>query len=237
MRQDSVAVRIRQKKMSNIFTASIGKKLVMALAGLFLVTFLLVHLGINITLILFPTTRVFNIAAHFMATNIVIKVFEVILFGGIILHILYGLILQVQNWLARPKRYRKANYAQTSFFSKFMIHTAIIIGVFMAIHLTDFYFKSKFGHVPEVSYGGAKTYHDLGSMVLAKFRHPGYVIFYVACFLFLGFHLLHGFQSAFQTLGINHKVYTPVIKGLGVVYTIIVVAGFTAIPIVIYFFR
>ena len=97
--------------MSNIFTTSIGKKLVMALAGLFLILFLLVHLGINMTLILFDSSRIFNIAAHFMATNILIKVFEVILFGGILLHILYGLILQVQNWLARPLRYRVMNFS------------------------------------------------------------------------------------------------------------------------------
>jgi succinate dehydrogenase / fumarate reductase cytochrome b subunit len=222
--------------MSNIFASSIGKKLMMALAGLFLSIFLLVHLGINLTLILFEDPRIFNIAAHFMATNLVIKIIEVVLFGGIILHILYGLILQVLNWLARPVRYRKANYAQTSFFSKFMIHTALIILVFMVIHLVDFYFKAKFGHVEEVIYNG-KHYHDLGTLVVAKFRIGGFVIFYIASFLFLGFHLLHGFQSAFRTLGLDHQVYTPVVKGLGILYTLLVVAGFTIIPLVIYFTR
>ena len=223
--------------MSNIFAASIGKKLMMALAGLFLVLFLLVHLGINLTLVLFESPRIFNIAAHFMASNYLIKIFEIILFGGILLHVLYGLIVQVQNWWARPKRYRVSNYAQTSFFSKFMIHTAAIILTFLVIHLVDFYFRSKFGHIQEVTYEGGKHIHDMGSLVVAKFKIPGYVIFYIAAFLFLGFHLLHGFQSAFQTLGLNHKVYTPVIKGFGVIYTFIVVTGFTAIPVIIYFFR
>jgi succinate dehydrogenase / fumarate reductase cytochrome b subunit len=222
--------------MSNFFTSSIGKKLMMALAGLFLVVFLLVHLGINLTLILFEDPRIFNIAAHFMATNLVIKIVEVVLFGAIILHILYGIILQILNWLARPLRYRIANYAQTSFFSKFMIHTALIILAFLVIHLVDFYFKAKFGHVGEVVYNG-KHYHDLGTLVIEKFRIGGFVIFYIASFLFLGFHLLHGFQSAFQTLGMNHKVYTPLVKTLGVLYTLIVVAGFTTIPLVIYFSR
>jgi len=223
--------------MSNIFASSIGKKLVMALAGLFLILFLLVHLGINLTLILFESSRTFNIAAHFMATNILIKVFEVILFGGIFLHVLYGLILQVQNWLARPLRYRVMNFSQTSFFSKFMIHTALIIFTFLVIHLVDFYFKSKFGEVEQVTYDNLRYYPDLGALVTARFRITGYVVFYIACFLFLGFHLLHGFQSAFQTLGINHKTYTPVIKGLGIIYVFIVVAGFTVIPLVIYFTR
>jgi succinate dehydrogenase / fumarate reductase cytochrome b subunit len=224
--------------MSNIFNSSIGKKLMMALAGLFLATFLLVHLGINLTLIIFEDPRIFNIAAHFMASNIIIKVFELVLFGGILLHIIFGLILQVLNWMARPVRYRVNNPAQTSFFSKFMIHTALIILVFLVIHLFDFYFKAKFGHghVAEITYGD-KLYHDLGNMVVEKFQILWVNIFYIACFLFLGFHLLHGFASAFQTLGLNHKVYTPVIKSLGYIYTFIVVGGFCVIPLWIYLTR
>ena len=221
--------------MSNIFSSSIGKKLLMALIGLFLVLFLLVHLGINLTLIICESSKPFNVASHFMATNIVIKVFEVILFGAILLHILYGLILQIQNWLARPKRYKVANYAQTSFFSKFMIHTALIILLFLVIHLIDFYIRSKFGEIGEITYENGKHYHDLAGMVTGRFQMTGYVIFYLVCFLFLGFHLLHAFQSAFQTLGLNHKSYTPFIKKLGMIYTIVVVSGFTIIPIVIYF--
>lgn len=223
--------------MSNIFTYSIGKKLIVALAGIFLILFLLVHLGINITLILCETTKPFNIAAHFMGTNIIVKIFEVILFGGIVIHIIYTLILQVQNWLARPIRYRIPNFAQLSFFSKFQIHTAAIILVFLGIHLTNFYFKSRFGGLEEITYDGTKYLPDLGSLVIQKFQMPGFVILYIAFFIFLAFHLLHGFQSAFQTLGLNHQSYTPFIKILGVIYSIIVFTGFTAIPIVIYFTR
>jgi succinate dehydrogenase / fumarate reductase, cytochrome b subunit len=223
--------------MSNIFTYSIGRKLIVALAGIFLILFLLVHLGINITLILCETTKPFNIAAHFMGTNIIVKIFEVILFGGIVIHIIYTLILQVQNWLARPIRYRIPNFAQLSFFSKFQIHTAAIILVFLGIHLTNFYFKSRFGELEEISYDGIKYLPDLGSLVIQKFQIPGFVILYIAFFIFLAFHLLHGFQSAFQTLGLNHQSYTPFIKTLGVVYSLIVFTGFTAIPIVIYFTR
>ncbi len=224
--------------MSNIFNSSIGKKLMMALAGLFLATFLLVHLGINLTLIIFEDPRIFNIAAHFMASNILIKIFEIVLFGGILLHIIYGLIVQVLNWIARPIGYKVSNPAQTSFFSRFMIHTALIILVFLLIHLFDFYFKAKFGHshVAEITYNG-KLYHDLGTMVIEKFQILWVVISYIAFFLFLGFHLLHGFGSAFQTLGLNHKLYTPVIKSLGYIYTFIVVAGFIVIPLWIYLTR
>jgi succinate dehydrogenase / fumarate reductase cytochrome b subunit len=223
--------------MSNIFTYSIGKKLIVALAGIFLILFLLVHLGINLALIFSESTRPFNVAAHFMGTNIIVKIFEVILFGGLIIHIIYTLTLQVQNWLSRPIRYRIPNFSQLSFFSKFQIHTAAIIFTFLVIHLTNFYFKSRFGGLEEITYDGVKYYNDLGSLVIQKFQMPGFVVLYIAFFIFLAFHLLHGFQSAFQTLGLNHQSYTPFIKKLGIVYSILIFTGFTAIPIVIYFTR
>lgn len=175
----------------------------MSLAGLFLIVFLLVHLGINLLLILYDSPETYNRAAHFMQTNLLIKVIEVVLFGGFFLHIIYGLIVQIENWLSRPKGYRIANYSQTSFFSRFMIHTAAIIFVFLVIHLMDFYFRAKFGEPELVRYSDGKELVDFGSMVVAKFHLPEFVIGYVLAFLFLGFHLLHGFQSAFQTLGLR----------------------------------
>jgi succinate dehydrogenase / fumarate reductase cytochrome b subunit len=220
--------------MSSIFTSSIGKKLLMSLAGIFLVVFLLVHLGINLLVIIFDDPMVFNKAAHFMSSNIVIKVFEIVLFGGILLHVIYALILQIQNWIARPKRYNKANYSNTSFFSKFMIHTAVITLVFLAIHFADFYFKAKFGHASEVMIDGV-MYHDLAREVEEKFKMLPFVIFYVAAFIFLGFHLIHGFQSAFKTLGLDNKKYTPAIQVLAIIYSVIVVAGFSLIPLLLYF--
>ncbi len=221
--------------MTNFFTSTIGKKILMAGLGLFLIVFLLVHLGINLLLIIFESRDPFNIAAHFMGTNILIKIFEFLLFGGFLLHITYGLIVQVQNWIARPVSYAKTHPSQTSFFSKYMIHTAVIIGIFLVIHLFDFYLQAKiFGGVPEVVIDG-KTYHDLGLLVFEKFKIGWVVIFYIFTFVFLGFHLLHGFQSAFQTFGLDHRTLTPVIKAAGVIYSVVVVAGFIIIPLVIYF--
>lgn len=207
----------------------------MSLAGLFLITFLLVHLGINLLLVFTENNMAFNKAAHFMGTNIFIKVFEVVLFGGFFLHIIYALILQFQNWRARPKRYYKANKSETSPFSKWMIHTAAIILLFLVVHLIDFYIKAKFiGDVADVVYDG-KHYHDLATLVVEKFQMLGYVIFYIISFLILGFHLTHGFQSAFKTLGLNNKTYTPIINVISIAYTVLVVAGFTLIPLLIYF--
>lgn len=220
--------------MSSIFTSSIGKKFLMSLAGIFLITFLVVHMSLNLLVIVNDDPMVFNKAAHFMSTNKLIKVVEIVLFVSILLHIVYALVLQVQNWLARPKRYKKFTKSETSPFSRWMIHTAIIVIVFMAIHMVDFYFKAKFGGAEEIVVDGVH-YHDLAKLVIEKFQIPGFVIFYIGAFLILGFHLIHGFQSAFKTLGLNNRRYTPLIQGLGIVYTIVIVSGFTAIPLVIYF--
>ncbi len=211
--------------MSKLLGSSITKKLVMALAGLFLILFLPVHLGINL-LLLKEDPVPFNEAAHFMATFPPIKIFEVILLGTFLIHILWGIILQIQNWMARPSRYRVTNYSQTSFFSKFMIYTGGIVLIFLVIHFINFYLM-KLGIVegdPENFY---KEAHDL-------FQLPGYITFYLVSFVILGFHLHHAFQSAFQTLGWNHKKYTPVIKALGVIYSIFIPLGFFIIPILIY---
>lgn len=217
------------------FSSSIGKKLIMSLAGLFLVVFLVVHLGINLSLILAESNDAFNKAAHFMGHNYVIKVFEIVLFLGFFLHIIYGIILQIQNWIARPYRYRVTKNTQTSFFSKYMFHTAVIVLVFLVIHVGDFYVGSKFLGKAQVINIDGKEYKDLASMVIDKFNMAGYVIFYIAAIIFLGFHLNHGFQSAFQTMGTNHNKYTPIIKGLGVAYSILIPAGFISIPLVIFF--
>jgi len=220
--------------MSGILTSSIGKKLLMSLAGIFLIVFLLVHMGINLLVIIYEDPMVYNKAAHFMTSNILIKIFEIILFGGFLLHIIYALILQIQNWIARPSRYNKTNYSNTSFFSKFMIHTATITLVFLVIHMMDFYLKAKFGHATEILVDGI-AYHDFASEILDKFKMLPFVIFYIAAIIFLGFHLIHGFQSAFKTLGMDNRKYTPVIDALALVYSIVVVAGYSIIPVIIYF--
>lgn len=214
--------------------SSLTKKYVMAFAGLFLITFLFVHMGINL-LVLLPSTDWFNIAAHFMGTNILIKIFEFVLFGGFFIHIIYGLIVQIQNWMARPERYKVEGWSHTSPFSKFMIHTAILIFIFLAIHLGDFYIKAKFlGEVGDVVING-EHYHDMAALVLAKFQYPLFVFGYIIAMVILGFHLHHGFQSAFQSLGLNHSKYTPFIKFLSTAVSVVLAVGFIIIPLVIYF--
>ncbi|RLD88095.1 MAG: succinate dehydrogenase [Bacteroidetes bacterium] len=216
---------------SSHFYSSITKKIIMSLMGLFLLTFLLVHLTLN-TFLLFDKD-LFNEGAHFMGTNPLIQVFQWVLFAGFAIHIVYGIILQIQNWASRPKGYKKRAWMEQSPFSKYMIYTGIIIFIFLAIHLGNFFFV-KMGWVgngiPEV--GGKE---DMGQLVIDLFHNGGYVAFYVIMFLLMGFHLDHAFQSAFQSLGWNHPTYWGFIKGLSRVYAIVVTLGFVIIPLVIYF--
>jgi succinate dehydrogenase / fumarate reductase, cytochrome b subunit len=212
-----------------LFYSSITKKVIMALAGLFLISFLLLHLAINLLLLKNDGGAAYMIAVKFMTTNPIIKVMEIFLFGGFFIHILIGITIQIYNWMARPRRYKIEGYSHTSFFSKYMIHTGAIIILFLVIHFINFYFK-KLGWVapPE----GVER-EDFYQMALMLFSSKFYAILYMVLMVFLGFHLHHAFQSAFQTLGLNHSKYTPFIKGLGTLYSIVVPLGFAIIPLVI----
>jgi succinate dehydrogenase / fumarate reductase cytochrome b subunit len=200
----------------------------MALAGLFLLTFLPIHFVINL-LLLKSDPVPFNKAAHFMATFPVIKIMEIVLMAVILIHVSYGIFLQIQNWLARPVGYAGGQRSETSFFSRFMIWTGASILTFLVLHFFNFYFI-KLGLVsgdPENFYSVA---HNL-------FKIPAYDFIYLTCFLLLGFHLYHAFSSAFQTLGLNHRIWTPVVKVLAWVYAIAIPSGFAIIAICLWQFR
>ena len=215
--------------------SSITKKVIMSLMGLFLITFLLVHLGLNLTLITFKSNDTFNLAAHFMGTNPVVKILEIVLFGGFIIHIFWGVILFFQNNAARPQSYAVSNNSQETFFSKYMIHTGALIFAFLVIHLMDFWYKSRFvGGMPLTQIDGV-MYEDMGKLVLDKFTDPVYSGIYVAFLFFMGFHLDHAFQSALQSIGINHSKYTPFFKKFSRFLAVVITIGYIAIPFVIYF--
>jgi succinate dehydrogenase / fumarate reductase, cytochrome b subunit len=214
--------------MSKILFSSITKKFVMALAGLFLLTFLPVHLIINLML-LKSEPGSFNAAAHFMATFPLIKIMEVVLFGTILIHLTWGIMLQIQNWMARPVGYASSNRSETSFFSRFMIWTGATVLTFLILHFFNFYFI-KLGLVkgnPE----------DFYSVAHSLFKIPAYDIIYLTCFALLGFHLFHAFYSAFQTLGLNHRIWSPVVKVVALIYAILIPAGFAFIAITLWLFR
>lgn len=207
--------------------SSITKKIWMALLGIFLMIFLVVHLSINLCLLKSDPTW-FNDAARFMGTNYVVKTFEVVLFAGFIFHILLGIILQIQNWMSRPVRYAVNNKSATPFLSKYMIWTGGIVFIFIAIHLVNFW-AMKLGWVdgPRLADGEPDFYQK----AIDLFSIPAYSLFYIALIIVLGFHLNHAFQAAFQSLGLNFNKYTKCIERFGIVYSIVVPIGFIIIPI------
>ena len=163
-----------------------------------------------------------------MATFPLIKVFEIVLMAAILIHIFYGIFIQIQNWLARPVGYKSGAKADTSFFSRFMIWTGGTIFIFLAIHFFNFYFI-KLGLVE----GDPENFYNIAHQL---FTIKGYNIFYLACFLLLGFHLYHAFGSAFQTIGLNHRIWTPVVKFVALIYAIAIPAGFASIPLILWLF-
>lgn len=209
--------------------ASITKKAIMAFAGLFLVVFLVIHLFINLFLLKGDGATTFNEFAHFMSHNYIMKVMEIVLIATIVIHILYGIILQIKNWMSRPVRYRITNKSTTSFFSKYMIYTGGVILIFFIIHFMDFWFK-RIGLVSNniVLADGEPDFYTISREL---FTNNLYSSLYIILILTMGFHLNHSFQSAFQTLGLDHSKYTPAIKAIATIYAVIITAGFIIIPL------
>jgi succinate dehydrogenase / fumarate reductase cytochrome b subunit len=204
--------------------SSLGKKLVMALTGLFLALFLIEHLIGNLLLLKNDGGEAFTAYGEFLTNpnNYIARVLEVCLFLIFIYHILNGLRLWWSNRQATDVRYKSNNpSANSTFFSRFMVWSGSITFIFLVIHLRTFFFPYRFGDPGNSLYQG----------VVEAFSSPVYSIFYIIAMILLAFHLVHGVQSAFQTLGIRHKKYTPLIKICGISFAIIICAAFALIPI------
>ncbi|MFY0627495.1 MAG: succinate dehydrogenase cytochrome b subunit [Reichenbachiella sp.] len=215
-------------------SGTIGKKVLMALTGLFLILFLVVHMAGNLQLLFNDEGMAFNIYAAGMASNVFIKTVSYGNFLFILIHIIDGIILTFQNRSARNIRYAVSTKdSKSSWASKNMALLGIITLVFIIAHLKGFWGEFKFGQIPTVLYEGVE-FKNVYLIVADAYSNPLISAFYVVCMIFLGFHLSHGFSSAFQSLGLNHKKYTPLIEKLGVAYSILVSFGFAIIPIVMY---
>lgn len=224
----------------NFFTSSIGKKVIMSLTGLFLISFLVVHLAGNLQLLVNDGGQQFNLYAQFMTENPIIQFTAYGLYVGFLLHIIQGIILWIQNKKARGSngyavKVTRAT-ATNAFAAKNMAWLGILILIFLVIHMGDFWYATKFGSVAEIAYDGIdRPMKNLYMRVDASFHNPIIVVVYVLGMIALGLHLLHGFQSAFQTLGLNHPKYSPFIKGIGFAFSIIVPLMYAAIPILVFF--
>ncbi len=248
------------------FNSSLGKKLIMALTGLFLCTFLIVHLGGNLLLFRNDDGFGFNLYANFLTHFPPIEVIAYLLYISILVHALYALILTIKNRKARAVSYATVNKSPASWSSKNMGLLGSILFLFIVIHMSDFWFAYKYSHkVPYKEYrtdlstdkttSAAYTpvtadfeksvsvennieivrVKDLHARVADSFKNLLYVIFYVIAMFAVSFHLLHGFQSAFRTLGWVHRKYTPIVYAIGTwLFAVIIPVGFAAMPVVYY---
>jgi succinate dehydrogenase / fumarate reductase cytochrome b subunit len=231
-------------KFSEFFTSSVGKKLVMALTGLFLISFLVIHVGLNSCiyndLYFFDPTddgKMFNRAAHFMGASYVIRIIEIGLFIGFLIHIIQGYVLEVQNRQKRGVGYKvKMGTRGSTWQSKSMGLLGTLIFLFLIMHISQFWVHSRVTQdLPEREYipGGAKV-ADLFSRMVDIFQNKWIVILYVIACISLAWHLVHGFQAAFRTMGVHNQKYMGIIKITGIGFSILVPLLFALMPVSIY---
>jgi succinate dehydrogenase / fumarate reductase cytochrome b subunit len=261
--------------MSNFaktFSSSLGKKLVMALTGIFLCTFLIVHLVGNLQLFKDDSGQAFNAYAYFMTHFTPIKVVSYLLYASIIIHAVYALILTTGNKKARPVAYAVQAGSQNSpWTSRNMGILGTILLIFIVVHMSNFWWKYHNAELPyakyeismdnphdiqvsELPYDANRLVHsdyvdaqsgkqvivskDLYKLVAHSFKTWWYVLLYVVSMAALGFHLIHGFRSAFQTVGWDNKKYVPLIRFLGVwIFGVLIPLGFAAMPVYFFFFK
>ena len=228
-------------KWSQFFTSAVGRKIVMALSGLFLVSFLLVHVGLNSCIFndlpfFNPNDdgSMFNRAAYFMGNSLVIRIIEFGLFAVIILHIIQGYAVEVKNRSRRKKGYQVAlGNRGSTWMSRSMAILGTLIFIYLVVHIAQFWVPSRITGLEEVTYNG-KQYHNLFLRMFEVFQQEWVVILYLVGVGALLFHLLHGFHAAFRSIGVHNKKYLSLLKGLGYGFSVIVCLLFALMPISMY---
>jgi succinate dehydrogenase / fumarate reductase cytochrome b subunit len=204
--------------MSGFLSSSIARKYAMALSAFFLIFFLLIHVTVNLISVF--SENDFNIASHFMGTNPIIQfAMQPVLIFGVVFHFVMGFVLELKNKSARSVKYKKNNStANSTWMSRNMIYSGLVILAFIALHFIDFW-------IPEIKYKYVDVLPEDPSRYFGelqhKFENPIRVGAYILAFVFLALHLLHGFQSAFQSMGMNNK-YTKSFEKVTKVYAIVI---------------
>jgi succinate dehydrogenase / fumarate reductase cytochrome b subunit len=218
---------------SNFFSSTIGRKVVMALTGLFVILFLVVHLIGNLQLLKSDSGQAFNIYAKVMTSNPFIKIISWVNYTAILVHVLWSIMITRRNRASRGSK----GYAMVDNSSHWTSRNMGILGtfifIFIIIHLRDFWYEMHWGGIPTATYDGVE-YKNLYDVVDHVYSQLWFVALYVVSMALLAFHLFHGFGSAFQTLGLNHVKYNSLIKYTGVAFSIVVPALFALIPIYMY---
>lgn len=212
---------------------SVTRKNLMAITGLFLSFFLIIHLAGNLQLLL-PGEEAklqYNSYSHFLGGNPLVIAISFVLYACILLHTLDAIYLAVKRRIANGVSYSRDRRARAStWYSRHMMALGIIIFVFLVIHFKDFWYRYKFGDLPLDENGN----RDLYTLVVVSFEQLWYVILYIIAIIALGYHLLHGVFSAHRSIGLYHPVYNSIIKVLGIIFAVVITVGYIIIPVFIY---
>jgi succinate dehydrogenase / fumarate reductase cytochrome b subunit len=219
----------------NTTFTSIGKKIFMAITGLALSGFIVVHLSGNLAL-LRADKDPFNKYAYFLQSlGSLLYIAEFLLVVIFLIHFFYAVIITISNWLARPKRYRLVRNAghtsKKTIASTTMIYTGLLVITFTVLHLLHF----KYGEILMYTTKDGMVIRDLYTVVYRFFGDIWNVTFYMLIMILLGFHLSHGFWSAFQSLGINSLWFTRLVYGFGYIFAVVMATGFLFLPLYIFF--
>ena len=205
--------------LSNFLRSSVGRKQLMALTGLAMAGFLIVHLSGN--LLLFSGEQAFNGYAEFVTSQALLPVARIGLIALFLFHIGLAIQLTMENRAARGSRYHHKDASEASLASRTMIISGVLILIYVIIHLLDFTLADQSGE------------QGLYGLVIAKFSNGIYVTIYVIAMVILAAHLIHGIQSTFQSFGLNHAKHTPILKKLLMLFAIAISMGFASIPIIL----
>jgi succinate dehydrogenase / fumarate reductase cytochrome b subunit len=209
------------------YYTSVGKKVLMSLTGLFLIVFLTEHLVGNLLLLKNDHGLIYEAYGDFLVSNPLIRVIEVFLFLGIMIHAIIGFVLWIMNRKKRPVKYKLFRLKDNSdIASRTTILSGLVIAIFLYIHLSSFFIPSRFSEEKILMY----------ELIVKAFSDPWYCLFYIFAFIVLGYHLRHGFQSAFQTLGLRNKKYLPLLNAIAFIFWFIFPLGYASIPIYFFFF-
>jgi len=210
--------------------SSIGRKQLIGLTGLGLSGFLLMHMAGNMLILVGP--QAYNEYSHALTSNPLLIVAEIVLLLMFLGHMMFALKISWSNYKARDSRYAVMSNGvkRTSWIRRSLWAQGLLILAFIILHLATF----KYGPHYTVNYGKGEM-RDLHKLVLEVFSEPGYDVWYAVALVVLGLHLGHGVASSFQTLGINHPRYNCGIKTAGLLYTVVVIAGFLSQPFYVYF--
>lgn len=210
----------------NYFSTSVGRKIQMALTGLFLVLFLVVHCYINS--LIWVSKEAYEEAAHFMGTNMIVHILEVGLFGFLILHIVQGLALWARNRSKRSNKYAVKSKDTSAWYSRSMGILGSLLLIFLVLHTSAFWAPNRMSQIS----GNGEL--DLFEKMHMAFQSPVVVVIYVLGCFALAWHLVHGFFSAFQTLGLATNKYKSIIKAVGIGFSVIIPIIFALMPISFY---